>query len=79
MKFASAMMWVIANIFANDYVDDKDNYEKEKQFLLYEIMISWFFGKYCKVGEMEGPAKGKVVFSLASMKHKMRFLTHYLS
>ena len=38
---------------------------------------SYEVDEYGKDGVMVGHAKGKVAFFFASMKHKLRFLTHY--
>lgn len=78
--FASAMMWVLGHVFAmeREYMICEPN-EKEGRFLLNEIMTGGNFGKYGKASVMEGHGKGKVAFAIASIKHKMRFLSHYPS
>lgn len=85
-RFASAMFWVVDYVFGDQKLSEtmklfetmgiKPN-EKEGRFLLNEIMTGGNFGKYGKDGVMVGHAKGKVAFFFASMKHKLRFLTHY--
>ena len=85
-RFASAMLWVVDYVFGDLKLSEtmklfetmgvKPN-EKEGRFLLNEIMTGGNFGKYGKDGVMVGHAKGKVAFFFASMKHKLRFLTHY--
>lgn len=74
------MMWVLGYVFSLEceYMICSP-IEKEGRFLLVEIMTGGNFGKYGKAGVMEGHGRGKVAFAIASMKHKMRFLTHYPS
>lgn len=53
-SFASALMWVIAHVFANENENQNENEnfypwepcEKDGQFLLNEIMLAGNFGKY---------------------------------
>lgn len=80
LKFAGAMMWVLAHVFAmeHEYMICEPN-EKEGRLLLNEVMTGGNFGKYGKDGVMEGHAKGKVAFFMARMKRNWRFLTHYPS
>lgn len=80
MKFASAMMYVMGEVF---HLDEqcmicKPN-EEDGRFLLNELMSGGNFGKYGKDGVMEGHADGKLAFFLARMRRNLRFMTHYPS
>lgn len=64
-RFASALMWVIAHVFAND--NDNENFypwvpnEKDGRLLLDEVMTGGNFGRH---NEEQNDRKGKIGYSV---------------
>lgn len=78
-RFASAVMWVLQNVFAmpNAYLLCEPN-EAAGRFLLDEIMTSGNFGKYDECNrQMQGASKQKRFWLIS--KRNWRFLTQYPS
>jgi len=85
-KFAGAVMWVIAHVFANENDNDNENWrekcpylicepnEKEGKFLLNEIMLAGNFGQHDTRIKHGG---GQLSHAWEKTKHNMRLLTHY--
>lgn len=80
LKFASAMMWVLHEVFLLDeqYMLVEPN-AREGRFLLNEIMYGGNFGKYGQDGIMDAHKKGKVAFLLARMRRNLRMIAYYPS
>ena len=79
-KFASAMMYVLQEVFAmpDEYLICKPD-EKEGKFLLSEIMQGGNFGKYDKrIKRVEGSyMKVQCNHAFEKWKHNLRLIAHY--
>lgn len=86
-KFASAVMWVLQEVFAmpDEYLICPAN-EEEGRFLLNEIMLAGNFGKYDRRIKREPlsipllrgkKVPGQLWHGIEKTKHNMRLLTHY--
>lgn len=80
-RFARAVMWVVAHVFANDNHDDNDNWllcEPDREggeYLLNEVMMGGNFGKH----DERYDHQGKYAMQKQNISHSLHLLLHYPS